>query len=202
MAYRLHYFPIRGRGEQIRLLCHAFAIPFEDVRVGRSEFAELRAKGVSPLAFGSLPVLEDDGFFLVQGPAIMAYLGTKHGARPRDLHAGARCDAYVLGAEDLRIRYFRAFGEDAEKKAEFVRGEWEGRWRPRLDALLAQNDGDRHFIGGELTTADVAIWDVVDAVTNFIPGATLDGAARLQAFSQAFASRPAVAKYLAERPKN
>ena len=202
MAYRLHYFPIRGRGEQIRLLCHACAIPFEDVRVTRTDFVALRAEGPARLAFGSLPMLEDDGFFLVQGPAIMSYLGTKHGARPSDLRAAARCDALTLGAEDLRIRYFRAFGEDAAKKAEFVRGDWAERWLPRLDGLLAQNGSDHHFVGRTLTTADVALWDVLDAVTHFIEGATLAGAARLQGFYQAFASQPAIAAYLAARPQN
>jgi glutathione S-transferase len=202
MAYRLHYFPIRGRGEQVRLLFHALEIPFDDVRVDRTGFGDLRAAGPGRLAFGSLPMLEDDGFFLVQGPAILAYLGTKHGARSSDLRQAARCDALTLGAEDLRIRYFRAFSDDDAKKAEFVGGDWAQRWLPRLDSLLALNESDRHFVGTTLSVADVALWDVLDAMTTFIPGATLAGQHRLQAFSQAFAARPPVAAYLAARPKN
>lgn len=202
MAYRLHYFPIRGRGEQVRLLFHALEIPFDDVRVDKAGFGELRAAGPGRLAFGSLPMLEDDGFFLVQGPAILAYLGTKHGARPSDLREAVRCDALTLGAEDLRIRYFRAFSDDEAKKAEFVRGEWTERWLPRLGSLLALNGSDRHFVGNALSVADVALWDVLDAVTTFIPGATLGGHHRLQAFSAAFAARPSIAAYLAVRPKN
>lgn len=202
MAYRLYYFPFRGRGEQVRLLCHALGIPFEDVRVGRAEFAELRALGPIRLAFGSLPLLDDDGFYLVQGPAILAYLGTKHGARPADVRAAARCDTLVLGAEDLRIRYFRAFGEDEAKRKEFVGGEWSERWLPRLEGLLELNGSERHFVGRTLSAADVALWDVLDAVTTFLPGATLAGRDRLQAFHAAFASQPAVAAYLAARPAN
>jgi len=200
MAYRLYYFPFRGRGEQIRLLFHALEIPFDDVRVERARFAELRAAGSEVLAFGSLPMLEDDDFRLVQGPAILAYLGTKHGARPSEPRAAARCDALTLGAEDLRIRYFRAFGDDDAKKAEFVRGEWSDRWLPRLTGLLALNGGERYFVGQTLTVADVALWDVLDAVTTFIPGATLAGHERLEAFRRAFAARPPVAAYLAVRP--
>jgi len=202
MAYRLHYFPFRGRGEQVRLLFHALEIPFDDVRVDRAAFAGLRAAGPGRLAFGALPLLEDDGFCLVQGPAIMGYLGTKHGARPSELRDGARCDALVLGAEDLRVRYFRAFSDDTAKKVEFVRGEWTERWLPRLDGLLVLNGGQGHFVGDALSVADVAIWDVLDAVTTFIDGATLAGHDRLQAFYGAFAVRPPVAAYLAVRPKN
>jgi glutathione S-transferase len=200
MAYRLHYFPFRGRGEQVRLLFHALEIPFDDVRVDRTGFVALRATVPERLTFGSLPLLEDDDFSLVQGPAIMAYLGAKHGARPSDLRSAARCDALTLGAEDLRIRYFRAFAADDAAKAEFVRGEWTERWLPRLDGVLALNRSDRHVLGDALSVADIALWDVVDAVTTFIPGATLAGHDRLQAFVHAFAARPPVAAYLAGRP--
>ena len=200
MPYRLHYFPFRGRGEQIRLLFHALEIPFDDVRLDRAAFAALRAEDPARLTFGSLPMLEDDDFCLVQGPAIMAYLGAKHGARPAELRSAARCDALTLGAEDLRIRYFRAFGGDEAAKADFVRDEWAARWLPRLDAVLACNRSEQHVLGSVLSVADVALWDVLDAVTTFIPGATLDGYHRLQAFAGAFAARPPIAAYLAVRP--
>ena len=200
MAYTLYYWPFRGRGEQIRLLFHVLGIPFEDVRVDRAAFADLRAAGPEVLAFGSIPMLDDDGFRLVKGPAILGYLGAKHGLRPTEPRDAARCDALTLGAEDLRIRYFRAFGEDEAKRAEFVRGEWSERWLPRLDGLLARSGSDRHFVGATLTVADVALWDVLDAVTTFIPGATLAGHDRLEAFRRAFAARPPVAAYLAVRP--
>ena len=200
MGYRLHYFPIRGRGEQIRLALHAVGQPFDDVRLDRAEFAALRAAGPDRLAFGSLPMLEDDGFRLVQGPAILGYLGVRHGLRPAGLRDAAWCDALVLGAEDLRIRYFRAFGEDATKRADFIAGDWSQRWLPRLEGLLARSGHAEHFLGSSLTVADVALWDVLDAVTAFIPGASLAGHPHLEAFAAAFAARPAIAAYLAVRP--
>ena len=33
MNYKLYYFPIRGRGEQVRLVLHTLEVPFEDVLV-------------------------------------------------------------------------------------------------------------------------------------------------------------------------
>jgi hypothetical protein len=116
------------------------------------------------------------------------------------LRSAARCDALTLGAEDLRVRYFRAFGGDDAAKAEFVRDEWTARWLPRLEAVLPRNRSEQHVLGHALSVADVALWDVVDAVTTFIPGATLAGRDRLQAFARAFAARPPIAAYLAVRP--
>jgi glutathione S-transferase len=200
MTYRLHYFPFRGRGEQIRLLFHALELPFDDVRLDKAAFVALR--GTGRLTFGSLPLLEDGDFSLVQGPAILAYLGAKHGARPAALRDAAHCDALTLGAEDLRIRYFRAFGADDAAKAEFVRGDWTERWLPQLDAVLTHNRSDRHLLGDAVSVADVAFWDVLDAVTTFLPGATLAGHPRLQTFAGAFAQRPPVAAYLAVRPSH
>ncbi|MGA1354884.1 MAG: glutathione S-transferase N-terminal domain-containing protein, partial [Candidatus Limnocylindrus sp.] len=59
MGYKLYYFPIRGRGEQVRLLLHALEIPFEDVLVKREQYLEMKAEGPGTLYFGSLPMLED-----------------------------------------------------------------------------------------------------------------------------------------------
>jgi len=59
----------------------------------------LKGEGPGTLYFGSVPMLADGDFKLAQGPAIMNYLGRKHGIMPGDLRAAARVDAVVLGAE-------------------------------------------------------------------------------------------------------
>jgi glutathione S-transferase len=201
MALKLFYFPIRGRGEQVRLLLHALGVPFEDVRVGRDEFMAMKQEGPRTLTFGSLPMLQDGDFRLVQGPAIMSYLGRGHGAAPADAKAAARAEAITLGAEDLRIQYFKLFGDGAEaKQAEFASGPWVMRWLPNFEGLLELAGNREHFAGRELTFGDVAVWDVLDAVITYTKPASLAGFSRLQAFYDSFAARPAVAKYLAVRP--
>ena len=72
MAYRLFYWALRGRGEQIRLLLNELGQDYEDVQVTpQGDFAKLKAEGAGTLAFGSVPMLEDGDFRLVQGPVIM-----------------------------------------------------------------------------------------------------------------------------------
>ena len=70
MSYTLYYFPIRGRGEQVRLFLHALEVPFDDVLVQRDQFLELKKQGPAMLTFGSLPMLQEDAegaFRLCQG---------------------------------------------------------------------------------------------------------------------------------------
>jgi glutathione S-transferase len=201
MSLKLFYFPIRGRGEQVRILLHALEVPFEDVAVGRDALMAMKKEGPRTLAFGALPMIDDAGFKLVQGPAIMAYLGRKHGAAPTDPHQAARADAICLGAEDLRMQYFKLFGDGAEsKQSEFTDGNWQQRWLPNLEGLLEANGSNEHFVGDSMSFADVAVWDVLNAFVTYIEPATLAGFTRVQAFYDAFAAKPQVAKHIASRP--
>jgi glutathione S-transferase len=199
MSYKLHYFAIRGRGEQVRLLLHALEIPFDDVRVNRDQFLEMRAEGPGTLYFGSLPMLEDGSFRLCQGPTILSYLARKHGAVPTDLQLSAKADAIAWGAEELRMRYFKLFGEDRDKaRAEFLQGDWQERWLPSLSGLLEINGNCGHFVGQDLTHADIAVWDVLDAFQVYV-SASLEGHPTLQTFYHTVLGLPALAKYLASR---
>jgi glutathione S-transferase len=104
----------------------------------------------------------------------------------------------ALGAEDLRMRYFKLFGEGAdEKQAEFVDGIWKQRWLPNLEALLELNGDTGFLVGKTLTHGDIAVWDTLDATLTYVKGATLDGFSRLQRFYTAIRERPPLAAYLA-----
>ena len=202
MSYKLWYFKFRGRGEPIRLLLEALGQPYENAFIDREGFVALQKEGPAKLAFGSVPALQDGDFWLIQGPVIMGYLARAHGAIPGDARQAARADAITLGAEDLRVAYFKLFRDDAEgskedKQEKFLAGPWAERWLPRLDGLLALNNSDRAFVGQDLGHADVAVWDILNAFQTYIPGASLNGHARLEAFYRNFAERPAIAAYLA-----
>jgi glutathione S-transferase len=104
----------------------------------------------------------------------------------------------VLGAEDLRSIYLGFWGPgDAARRAAFVAGPWRERWRPAFEGLLELGGDTGHFVGGRITHADIAVYDALDAVLQWVEGATLDGCPRLQAFMAAIAARPRIAAYLA-----
>ncbi len=196
MTYRLTYWRKRGRGEQIRLLLNLLAEDYDDIYVEQGPtFDALQAQGATTLPFGSIPLLEDGDFKLVQGPVILGYLARKHGLLPDDSRVRAHADAIALGAEDLRMDYFRLLGRSAEKQQAFLTGKFRRRWLPRLESLLILNDA-RCFVGNGFTHADVAVWDALDAIVTWIPGAELSAFSTLAAFYARFADEPRIATYL------
>lgn len=202
---RLTYWNKRGRGEQVRLLLNELEEPYEDVHVAKGdEFRALQDRGPSVLPFGSIPLLEDGDFRLVQGPVILGYLARKHDMLPDDLKTQARADAIALGAEDLRMQYFQLFGPEAEaKQRSFLEGRWSQRWLPRLDELL-ETEGSGFFVGKRISHGDIAMWDALDAMTTWVEGATLEEHAHLKKFYEHIKARPPIAKYLASdrRPQS
>lgn len=200
-AYTLTYWNKRGRGEQIRLLLNELGADYEEVQIERNspQLRALQAQGPKMLYFGSVPMLEDGGFRLCQAPVILSYLVAKHGLAPADLQQRAKADAICWGAEDLRCLYFGLFfaSDPSAAQAAFVAGPWRKRWLMSLDGLLALNGDTDVFVGRDLTHADIAAWDVLDSVTTWIEGATLEGFPRLERFHQAIAARPRIAAYLA-----
>lgn len=198
MSYKLYYFPFRARAEQIRLMLSALGVAYEEVALDRESFMALKKQGPGVLAFGSVPMLEDGDFKLVQGPAIMSYLARQHGRYPGDVKQAVRADAIALGAEDLRTKYFGVY-KDAEKAREFLGGDWATRWLPAFSGLLEQNDTG-YFVGKDWTHADIAVWDVLDAILTYVDGASLDGHARVAEFRERIAKIEPLAAYLAARP--
>ena len=195
--YRLYYWAKRGRGEQIRLLLSELDQPYQDVHLAGESFREVRARRPRVLWFGSVPMLEDGDFHLVQGPVILSYLARKHGIAPARLEDASRADAIAWGAEDLRIAYFDVWRDETEVRQDnLVRGHWNDRYLPGFDDLLEQN-GTGFLVGDGLTHADIAVWDILDSMTSWVKGASLDGYPRLAEFYAGIKSRPRIAAYLA-----
>jgi len=218
--YKISYFDGRGRGEQIRLLLHELAVNFEDVRLNREGFVNLQKQDNSPLVFGSVPLLEEGKFSLVQGGAIMAYIAKKHGIYPSDLKDGEYADSIVLGCEDLRMKMFdlpytkaktsKDGKSDAEKAdidkagetvSTFVKTTWAQRWGPNLERIL-KHSGTGFVVGKAISHADVALFDVVDSIVNNLgPFFSLDEKSlpNLVKFVNDVKARPNIKKYLETR---
>lgn len=68
---KLTYFDVRGRAEVIRLLLKETGTAYTEHRVSLEEWPTLK----STLAFGQLPLYEENGLVLNQSQAIYRHLG-------------------------------------------------------------------------------------------------------------------------------
>ena len=132
----------------------------------------------------------------------MNYLGRKHGLMSNDVQLAAKTEAIVLGAEDMRMAYFRAFGDSDEalkKQAQFIQDQWKPRWLPSWNELLELNGDNGFFVGSDLTQADIAVWDALDAITHWIEGANFGDYHRLVRFHESIGRRAGIANYVSNR---
>lgn len=79
----LYFFDHYGRAEQIRMLLNHAKIEYNDMRVTKDKFEQMKADG--KLEFCKLPCLTKDGKIYVESLAIMRYLGSIYGYYPEDI---------------------------------------------------------------------------------------------------------------------
>ncbi|CAJ0581567.1 unnamed protein product, partial [Mesorhabditis spiculigera] len=94
--YKLTYFDIRGLGEPARQLFALAHVEFEDNRIKKENWLEL--KPTTP--FGKLPILEVDGKELAQSKAIYRYLGKQFGFAGADDWESAQIDQWADQLQD------------------------------------------------------------------------------------------------------
>mmetsp|Transcript_7261 Transcript_7261/g.15708 ORF Transcript_7261/g.15708 Transcript_7261/m.15708 type:complete len:229 (-) Transcript_7261:65-751(-) len=106
-ALKLLYFDIRGKGEPIRLALAYAGLDFEDCRLSREAFMQMKTSG--ELRFGQVPALVvtqgGESKTLVQTNAIMRYIGKLAGPKcslyPTDALKAAEVDAIADQVSDL-----------------------------------------------------------------------------------------------------
>jgi glutathione S-transferase len=157
---RLLYFdaPV-SRGEECRLALHLAGVEFDDVRLQRAEWLEL--KPTTP--FGSVPVLELPGQPpLAQSNAILVLIGRRHGLHPADDVEAARHEAMMQHVEDLRAAMSPTLfiADEAEKKKarEALVTSYFPAWGGSTEKLI----GEGPFFGGkQLQVVDLKLHMVV-----------------------------------------
>lgn len=150
--YRLLYFNARGRAEHIRFIFAHAGIEYEDVRVTREQWVELKGR----MPFGALPVLEVDGRPVAQSAAIARFLARRVGLAGDDDWAAVQCDALVDALADLKQALFQWRTEENPKLKEARKRELLRDTLPfyldRFEKIVADNGG--FAVAGQLTWAD------------------------------------------------
>ena len=104
MVYEIHYFSVRGRAENTRLICAYGGFEFKNV------FHDDWPARKAETPFGQLPVLKDTetGFALAQSHAIERYLAKKAGLIPTDDQLAALVDMHSEGIVDIFTDFAKA----------------------------------------------------------------------------------------------
>jgi glutathione S-transferase len=157
---KLTYFdaPV-SRGEECRLALHIAGVDFEDVRLKREQWFELKPK--SP--YGSLPFLEMPGRpLLAQSNAILAYVGREHDLHPKDSFEAALHEAMMAHVEDLRANVsptIRIVDPEEKRKA---REALANDYLPKWGAYAESHIGDGPFFAGaKLHVVDLKLYMAV-----------------------------------------
>ncbi|KAM3957947.1 glutathione S-transferase 2-like [Aphomia sociella] len=148
----VHYFPIKGLAEGIRLLLAYGGEDFEDNRIPKENWPEFKPN----TPFGQMPVLEINGKKYAQSLAISRYLGRKYGLAGADIEEDFLIDQNVDFLNELRIALSAIRKESdpavqAVKKAEFLKNRCPF-YLQKIDEIIRNNNG--HLAAGKLTWAD------------------------------------------------
>ncbi|KAF0686971.1 Aste57867_21263 [Aphanomyces stellatus] len=203
---KLTYFDVASRGEITRLALAIGGIPFEDERIPRDQWPQLKPT----LPFQQMPVLTVDGDMIAQSAGIARYVGTLAGLYPSSnpLDA-ARVDEIVLFTDDILsvgINTMSIADEEARHAHRQVLSAttllnmftW-------LEArLVAKARGEMYFLD-DISLADLAVFVIVGSMKTAGPGfnrGIADGFPKIMSIYDAVQRHPkVVAWYAAQQSK-
>jgi glutathione S-transferase len=200
--YKLTYFELStSRGEECRLALFVAGVDFEDYRMPRSEWPELKPKA----PYGSLPFLEAPGKpLLAQSNAILSYVGRAHDLHPKDLWEAACHEAVMESVEEVRaaIALTGKITDPVEKRAAreaFAAGPLQ-QWGERLERQI----NGPFFAGSKICVADIKVYNLAkalkDGVFDHIPNTVFSAFPKLEALYEAVATHPKIVEWRSAHP--
>lgn len=184
--YTLYYWPLPFRGQFVRSVLAHVGASWTEADIDDLIARKGAAPGDQPVPHMGPPVLIDHAAAaaLAQTPAILGYLGRKHGLIPADPVRAALTDKLIADAND--VLYEMTLHNGAQM---WTRQSW-GAYRPRLRRWMEifEEHGRRHgltvdgghVLGGDAPgLADLVVYSLWGVMTSKLPGLrpTLEAAA-------------------------
>lgn len=214
--YELYYWPtIQGRGEFVRLALEEAGQPYVDV----ARLPERRRGGVAAImrvlqgkagrahAFAP-PILRVGSLWVAQTPLILEVLGARLGLAPRDESRRILCQQIQLSIADFVAEAHDAhhpiasslYYEDQKREAKRRTASFLKERVPKFFGYFDRVLGDKRWMVGELSYADLSIFQVLAGTSYAFPRAfrrVSRAVPRLVALANRVRERPRVAAYLA-----
>ena len=144
-----------------------------------------------------------EGESLAQSVAIARYLARKHGLAGKTEIAAAQADMVIDTLADLMGPVAAMMREkDEQKKADMKKvfsSETLPGWLTMLERLLTRRGG-KYFAGGELTWADLAVFNVIDNMNGRLAVFNIEEYPNLDKLTVMVRELPNISKWLQERP--
>jgi glutathione S-transferase len=200
---KLTYFDFAGsRGEECRLAFHLAGVDFEDNRIARESWMELKPK----TPFGSLPTLElEGGGTLAQSNAILVYIGREHGLHPRDNWDAAQHEALLSAVEELRatvVPTLRITDAEEKKRArEELAAGFLPRWGGNIERVLGGLGSGPFVAGDAIHVADIKLYIAArwfsSGSVDHVPSTIFADFPRLIGVERAVAAHPKIVQWYA-----
>ncbi|XP_031357575.1 glutathione S-transferase-like [Photinus pyralis] len=197
-AYKLKYFPSKALGEPIRFLMSYGNIEFEDVRLIREDWPQIKPT----MPFGQAPVLEFKGITAYQSIAICRYLAKQVKLTGANDLEDWEIDAIVDTVNDLRGKIAEYFYETDETVKETrkkpVFEQTIPYYMERIEAIAKKNNG--HLAAGKLTWADLHFVGILDYLRFMVGKNLIEDYPSLQAMEKTVLNLPGIKEWVAKRP--
>jgi glutathione S-transferase len=220
MPYELYYWPgIQGRGEFVRLALEAAGAPYIDV--ARERGAGRGVKGMTSMLEGAAapqtpfapPFLRDGAIVVSHVANILQYLGPKLGLAPKDEAGRFFANGLQLTITDFVAEvhdthhpiatdlYFEDQKKEAKARSTAFLQHRVPKYLGYFERVLTDNPaGQKHAVGGDLTTVDLSLFQIWAGMAYAFPRA-FAGADKLYpalaALTKSVAQQKNVAAYLA-----
>jgi len=203
--YKLTYFNLRGRAELSRLIFAYAGQKFQDVRIEREQWPELK----ETMPFKQLPVLEVDGELLTQSHTIARYLARTFKIAGRNDLEAAQADAYIDIIYDMLADARNAMvdsqqeGLDSEQKKEVIQKFLSETLTPKLMAVEKQlkANGFHYLVGEKLTWADIGFYAFLSGAAEMFGPPVFNRCIHLKVLVERVGNDPNIRKYVQSRPK-
>lgn len=167
------YFDAAGRAEILRLILTYKGKEFEDKRISRDKWPEI--KPTTP--FGQLPFVEIDGKAFAQTVAIANFFAREFNLYGKTNLDCLKIDQLVQLIEDFVQEVGKCYREpDEAKKAELekkIKEESAPKYLGFIEKMLEENKG-QHLVGDDYTYGDLVIYDLVTGFLGTYTSAAVD----------------------------
>ncbi|KAL1139717.1 hypothetical protein AAG570_006695 [Ranatra chinensis] len=198
-TYKLTYFNFMGLAEPIRLILKYMGQEFEDVRIERSDWPQVK----EAMPFGKVPVLEIDGKKIHQSTAICRYLGKQAGIAGKNDKESLEIDMIVDTFQDFRMEIVKLMQEQdpeaKEKKKETLIKETVPYYLAKFDEVIKNNGG--HLVNGSLSWGDIYIISLTDSMTGILKTDIVTNYPNIQELKKKVFSIPKIKAWVDKRPK-